>query len=519
MKQAFLSLAIATSLAGCSREEKSALAPSQGPPPSATVAPALDASTRLDVALIHDHTLAAEGQAKDQHPRIPALPPMADDATFLRRACVDLAGRLPHADEARKFLADTAPNKRAMLTDSLTREPGAAEVRYRLLAEAFRVKDDPEVIAWLRQAAAVDRPYADIITHMIGGGKMRQRDEGDALRTSVETAYSMLGEDVYCAMCHDHPFNDHTEMGCYSFAASFAGKNQMRLPGDYLYKNGRPGEVVQPAVLRVGRGSPWYLRDDEDNLAQIARWMVKDEASRRYAMVASLRVWSSLFGMPGLMVNHTTGGMDDAPPWHGVHRKPILNHISSDCFSGSPRGRPTWVDKAFNSSSDFSQAPKLLIEEFLRCGGRIGEFQRILARTAAYSRAGHAPSKAWDGCYLVPSPQIRRLPAEVIWKVCSGEQDAQLPEVPPPGHPLRMLGRGTREWTDESLAPISHDLARFMMKQAAEDSKTVSTDDLFLTLLGRQPGDMERTAISRHEASSQDVAWALMNTTEFMFRP
>lgn len=499
-------------LAACSPAKEAAHSPTEEP-----TNPLQQAATRLDNALVHDYELLLR---QTREPKAPELPPRADDAVFLRRACIDLAGRLPHAEEARSFLRDKSPDKRATLTDALTREPGATEVRYRMLAEAFRVKDDAEVIAWLRQAAAEDRPYADIVTHMIAGGKMSRRDEGNALRTSVETAYTVLGAEVYCAMCHDNPFNDHTQMECYSFAACFAAKGQMRLPSDYLYRDGKPGDVVQPAALRIGRGYSPYLNDHEDSLVQIARWMVKDEASKRYAMVASLRVWNGLFGMPGQMVNHTTGGMDDAPPWHGVHRKPSLN-LSSDCFSASPRGTPTWVNMTFNSPSDFTQAPKLLIEEFLRCGGRIGEFQRILARSEAYSRAGHAPSKAWDGCYLVASPQIRRLPSEVIWKACSGEQDAQLPEVPPPGHPLRMLGRGTREWTDESLTPISHDLARFMIKQAAGSgiAHPPSTDDLFLTLLGRQPEEAERAAVSRHAASSHDVTWALLNTAEFMFRP
>lgn len=482
-----------------------------------------EAAAHIDAALMHDYKWIADQRLKWRNtPPLPGLPDKSDDSTFLRRACIDLAGRLPQPDEVRAFLADQSPAKRTRLTEALVREAGAVEVRFRMLAEAFRVKDDDSAgIGWLRKAAAEDLPYAEIVTHIIGGGHMRQRDQGNAIRTAVETAYTVLGEDIYCAMCHDHPFNDHTERECYTFAACFAGKDAVRLPSDYLYRDGKPGDVVQASTLRF-RGSWWMnLRDDEDKLTQVARWMVQDEQSRRFALVASLRVWRSLFGMPGQMVDKTIGGVDDAPPWHGIHRKPSLN-LSSDCFGASPRGQSTWVGLEINSPDDFTQGMKMLMEEFLRCGGRIGEFQRILARTDAYKRSGIDYNVNWNGCYLAPAPQIRRLPSEVIWTTLSGEVDIQLPQAPPTGHPLRMLGRGTREWTDESLTPVSHDLARFMIRRASESPISRTDQDvesLFLKLLGRLPQDHERQTIASQSATSQDIAWALLNTKEFMFRP
>jgi hypothetical protein len=488
-----------------------------------TTDPLQQAAARLDTALMHDYELIKEQRQKWKNtPLLPSLPGLADDSTFLRRACIDLAGRLPRPDEARAFLSDSSPEKRIRLTETLVREPGAADVRFRMLAEAFRVKDDDASIGWLRQAAAEDKPYAEIIIHMIGGGHMRQRDQNDAMRTSVETAHAVLGEDLYCAMCHDHPFNDHTQRECHEFAACFAGTDVVRLPSDYLYRDGKPGDVVPPALLRIHRSWRPMLNEDEDKLTQVARWMIEGEESRRFALVASLRVWSSLFGMPGQMVNKTIGGMDDAPQWHGIHRKPILDQKSNDCFNVSPRGQSTWVGLEINSPADFTQGMKVLIEEFLRCGGRLGEFQRILARTDAYQRSGIDYNMKWDGCYLAPAPQIRRLPSEVIWKVVSGEFDLQIPQVSAPGHPLRMLGRGTREWTDESVTPVSHELVRFMMNDkliAQATAKARGTDEMFLAFLGRNPTQDESAAISRGVASDEDIAWALLNTAEFMFRP
>jgi hypothetical protein len=61
----------------------------------------------------------------DRHvfPRLAALGvkparPVSDSA-FLRRAYLDVIGRLPSTDEARRYLADSASNKRALLIDRL----------------------------------------------------------------------------------------------------------------------------------------------------------------------------------------------------------------------------------------------------------------------------------------------------------------------------------------------------------------------------------------------------------------
>src|SRR5262249_9136418 len=45
--------------------------------------------------------------------------PLADDAEFLRRVYLDLAGRIPSVEESRTFLDDKRPNKRARLVEQL----------------------------------------------------------------------------------------------------------------------------------------------------------------------------------------------------------------------------------------------------------------------------------------------------------------------------------------------------------------------------------------------------------------
>src|SRR5262249_10640934 len=49
--------------------------------------------------------------------------PAADDAEFLRRVYLDLAGRIPSVAEARKFLDDKRPDKRLRLIEELLTGP------------------------------------------------------------------------------------------------------------------------------------------------------------------------------------------------------------------------------------------------------------------------------------------------------------------------------------------------------------------------------------------------------------
>src|SRR5947208_4948179 len=61
--------------------------------------------------------------------------PPAAAAEFLRRATLDLTGTLPTAAEARAFLADKSPDKRAKLIDRLLASPAYA----RRMAQVFDV--------------------------------------------------------------------------------------------------------------------------------------------------------------------------------------------------------------------------------------------------------------------------------------------------------------------------------------------------------------------------------------------
>src|SRR5438477_5594321 len=86
---------------------------------AAAPAPAADSARDAKALADKIDKLIAERWAKEGVTPAPA----ADDAEFLRRASLDLAGRIPSVAEVRAFLADTSSDKRAKAIERLLNGP------------------------------------------------------------------------------------------------------------------------------------------------------------------------------------------------------------------------------------------------------------------------------------------------------------------------------------------------------------------------------------------------------------
>ena len=111
----------------------------------------------------------------------------ASDATFLRRAYLDVIGRLPTADEARAFLADPSPEKRSRLVDRLLERPEYADHWANKWADLLRpnpyrvgIKAVFNLDAWLRDAFRRNLPYDEFVGEIVTaqGSTFRTRGRG-----------------------------------------------------------------------------------------------------------------------------------------------------------------------------------------------------------------------------------------------------------------------------------------------------------------------------------------------------
>ncbi len=168
------------------------------------------------------------------HPRIDELietqlngapvAPQSDDAEFLRRVYLDLAGRIPLATEAREFLANSDPGKRERLIDALL--TGAdyprrmRELFHAMLLE--RRGDNDEWAAFLGNAFEQNLPWHVIARAILNPNTNDEQLRGAAFfmtqRLVKEGAMApvdvpgltrdvgrlLAGVDLECAQCHDH---------------------------------------------------------------------------------------------------------------------------------------------------------------------------------------------------------------------------------------------------------------------------------------------------------------------------
>jgi hypothetical protein len=175
-----------------------------------------------DVSEVIDHYIGAALEGAGVTPA-----PGIDDRLFIRRATLDLAGRIPTAAEVQAFLESPEPDKRARLVDDLLASPDYAFHHANwfdaMLLGGERVEKD--WLTYLRAAAAEDYRWDEMFRQMMVGEAdtepqrhaltylKRRADSADDMTN--DTSRLFFGVSINCAQCHDHPLVDDWKQDHY----------------------------------------------------------------------------------------------------------------------------------------------------------------------------------------------------------------------------------------------------------------------------------------------------------------
>ncbi|MBI1901130.1 MAG: DUF1553 domain-containing protein [Planctomycetia bacterium] len=462
----------------------------------------------------------------------------ATDAEFLRRAHLDIIGRLPTADEARRFLAENAADKRQRLIETLMEQPAFADYWALVWSDLLRVdreklghKRAHEYYSWIREQIAANTPLDRFATNiLLADGPLAELPQGNFYAVSARPgdtastfAQVFLGVRIACAECHHHPFDRWSQQDYYGMAALFAQVSKKNSPlGEVLFADGNPattnprtGKPVQPYPLgaQMPEQSP-----PGDRRAVLAEWLVQPD-NPFFARNVVNRVWARMMGRG--LVEPVDDFRDTNPPTNPelldalaqdfVAHQYDFHHLirtiaASRVYQLSSQPNETNLRDEQNYSRALLKRPdaEVLFDAVCDVTGIGEKFDGV--------PAGSRAVQLWDS--RVPHYFLKIFGRPMRQTACECERsgEASIAQV------LHLLN------SPEIHAKVCHDGGRVarLVAQIPEDAQLV--DEIYLTFYSRYPSDEDRAvgveylkSSANRRRAAEDLAWSLMNSVEFVF--
>ena len=281
--------------------------------------------------------------------------PVADDAEWLRRVYLDLAGRIPDAESVDHFLTDSQSNKRQLVVDELIQKPDYARnlstVWINLLVG--RASDRPinreRLSKFLRDQFRQNRPWTETVTRLVSaegdGDEVGEANfllahlNNQAVPATAVTARIFLCQQVQCTQCHKHPDSLHGgSMAEFWELNSFFQQADILENKKYNPVTGQT-EVVSRSLIDKPVGGPTYF-DDLKGVMRVAypkfagQEVDPDPTVKRRQELAKLLTTAGERELAAALVNRT---------WNHFFGQGLVNPID-DMGPHSPCANPELLE-------------------------------------------------------------------------------------------------------------------------------------------------------------------------------
>ncbi len=460
------------------------------------------------------------------------------DEVFLRRVFLDVIGTLPTRGEAEKFLADKSSGKRAALINHLLGRPEFADYWGMKWGDILRVKAEFPVNLWPHAAQAYDgwiraslrakMPCSEFARQLLTahGSNFRNppvnflRAAGgrDPASLADATARIFLG-----GRFAGWPQEKQDDLAAVFSRVGFKKTREWKEEIVFFDRSGNPGEIT----LRLPDGSGVRVGPGDDPREAFAHWLVTSPGSP-FAAVTANRLWFWIFGR-GLV------------------------HEPDDFRADNPPSNPRLLE--------------WLAGQLRACGYDCRHLLRIILNSATYQLSPIPADGQTTQAGEAASYPIRRLEAEVLIDAINqitGATEDYVSMIPEPftflpetiravnipdgsitsafleqfGRPARDTGllaeRPTRVTTSQRLTLLNSRLVLDKINKSKKLSSLLETckspheaaTALYLTILSRHPTAEELGIIDAYSPPGNpppnkkmlEIAWALINTPEFLFR-
>jgi hypothetical protein len=466
---------------------------------------------------------------------------LSSDAVFLRRAFLDIIGTLPTAQEAADFLADRDPARRAALIDRLLDRPEFADYWAMKWCDLLRVKAEFPINLWpnaaqayhhwIRAAIRDNQPYDRFVRDLLtaSGSNFReppvnfyramQSKEPPAIAQTV--ALTFMG-----TRAENWPPERLAAMA--GFFSQIGYKETTEWKEEIVYF--KVGQALPPAnspPAAFPDGTPARLAGGRDPRQVFADWLIAPQ-NPWFARNAVNRVWSWLLG-------------------RGIIHEP------DDIRPDNPPSNPELL--------------AYLEQEFVASHYNLKSIYRLILNSQTYQLSSIPRSLRPEAAANFAWYPLRRLDAEVLADaICDttgttetytsaipepftfipeGQRSISLPDGSISSAFLELFGRPPRDTGLEAernnrltAAQELHLLNASHVERKIEQGPKLQSllrnakggqalvTGLYLLILSRYPTADELQAVSAYSQHGNlkpreaviDLAWALMNSAEFLYR-
>jgi Protein of unknown function (DUF1549)/Protein of unknown function (DUF1553) len=251
----------------------------------------------------------------------------SDDAEFLRRASLDIAGVLPTPDEVLEFLRDPRPDKRAAKIDQLLTRPEYAHAWAELWEDVLvgydqqsRNDSNKALYTWLRdEVFGKNLPYDKMVAALLASNgvntevgpvnfliRLTRKDGGGGVGMASKASKTFMSTQIQCAQCHDHPFDRFTQDDFYGMVAFFARTKSKKVDnqdpkdkrlelyddtkGEASFGEGKAKKTIAPRFLDEIAAPKELSRRDA-----FVKLLIRPENSN-FARSVVNRYWARFFG-------------------------------------------------------------------------------------------------------------------------------------------------------------------------------------------------------------------------------
>ena len=482
---------------------------------------------------------------------------LCDDETFLRRVTLDLAARPPTIEEYRAFMADTRPDKRSGRIDALLADDAFADLWTTLWAEQLRVmgcnyapdathiKAADTFYQWIRRQMRQGRPLNEFVADMVttSGSNLSNgpvnlytmlvhKPRIDPKALAADFSQVFLGVQLQCAECHNHPFDRWNMNDYYGFVSFFTG--MARKPGAeprekrIFWDNAVPparhlvdGRPMPPKTL----GATEPLKSDGDPRQALAQWLTSPDNDLFSRNLAN-RVWAQLMGRG--IVHPVDDVRVTNPPVNEPLLADLAAHLVASKFSLRSLVRDICSSRTYQLSSTPNDTNRRDTRQFSRAYLRRLRADVFIDSVVAVTGIPRSFSGFPEGTRAI---DFYPRPADSTQQPNYGDDVFKC---------LGRSPRGSVSSTETKTAPTISQALHLSVGDTiqprlscggtlqsyvkAQTPPATVIEELFIRCLNRQPTAEELSGFQKliptppgSPEPYEDIVWALLNSTEFMF--